>query len=163
MEKRLIVYHGSNRSFDEIDLSKSKNNRDFGVGFYTTTIREQAEDWGKALFDRYKGDGVFVYEMELIIADSLSIKYFNDLSEEWLALVQRNRTLGGIQHNFDIVQGPVANDKTTRTIGLYIAGIIDSSTAIERLRLNKVNDQVSIHTTAALSCIKLIRKYQHEG
>ncbi|MDR3224721.1 MAG: DUF3990 domain-containing protein [Clostridiales Family XIII bacterium] len=38
----LILYHGSNQLFDTVDLSKSRDKRDFGRGFYTTTIREQA-------------------------------------------------------------------------------------------------------------------------
>ena len=74
-------------------------------------------------------------------------------------MVQKNRTLGGVQHKFDIVQGPVANDKTARTIALYIAGIIDANEAIKRLQCNKVNNQVSLHTSAALSHLKINRKY----
>jgi len=88
------------------------------------------------------------------------MKKFDGLSEEWLLMVQKNRTLGGIQHQFDIVQGPVANDKTARTIALYIAKIINANEAIERLRYNQVNDQVSIHTPAALSRLRIARKYQ---
>ncbi|MCL2232160.1 MAG: DUF3990 domain-containing protein [Treponema sp.] len=52
MEAKVILYHGSNHNFDEIDLSKSKDRRDFGKGFYTTTISEQAEDWAQTLYDR---------------------------------------------------------------------------------------------------------------
>jgi len=159
METKLILYHGSNCNFDEIDISKSKDKRDFGKGFYTTTLREQAEDWAQALFDRYKGDGIYIYELELYLSGELLIKKFDGLSEEWLLMVQKNRTLGGIQHNFDIVQGPVANDRTARTIALYIAGIIDADDAIKRLQSNRINNQVSLHTSAALSRLKIIRKY----
>ena len=160
METKVILYHGSNYNFDVVDLSKSKDRRDFGKGFYTTTISEQAEDWAATLFDRYKGDGIIIYEMELELVGNLSVKHYEDLSKEWLIMVQKNRTLGGIQHNFDVVQGPVANDKTARTIALYIAGIINANEAIERLQFNKINNQVSLHTPAALSCLKIIRKYQ---
>ena len=160
METKMILYHGSNYNFDHVDLSKPKDRRDFGRGFYTTTLSEQAEDWAATLFDRYKGDGIFIYEMELELTRDLSIKRYEGLSEEWLLMVQKNRTLGGIQHNFDIVQGPVANDKTTRTIALYIAGIINANEAIERLRANKINNQVSLHTPAALSHLRIVRKYQ---
>jgi len=159
METKLILYHGSNCNFDKVDISKSKDRRDFGKGFYTTTLCEQAEDWAGALFDRYKGDGIFVYELELELTGELLVKRFDGLSEEWLLMVQKNRTLGGIQHNFDIVQGPVANDKTARTIALYIAGIIDANEAIKRLQSNRINDQVSLHTSAALSRLKIVRKY----
>jgi len=162
METKLILYHGSNKNFDTVDLSKSKDKRDFGRGFYTTTFRKQAEDWAKVLFDRYRGDGIFIYETELLISSDLSVKTFEGLSEEWLLMVQKNRTIGGIQHNFDIVQGPVANDITARTIALYIAGIINSNEAIERLKYNNINNQVSLHTPAALSHLKIIRKYSRE-
>ena len=39
----MFLYHGTNIRFDNIDLSRSKDKRDFGKGFYTTTIFEQAE------------------------------------------------------------------------------------------------------------------------
>ena len=32
--KKIIVYHGTAFDFENIDLSKSKNKRDFGKGFY---------------------------------------------------------------------------------------------------------------------------------
>jgi hypothetical protein len=159
METKLILYHGSNCNFDSVDISKSKDKRDFGKGFYTTTLREQAEDWARALFDRYKGNGIFVYELEFNLTGELSVKRYDGLSEEWLLMVQKNRTLGGIQHHFDVVQGPVANDKTARTIALYTAGIIDANEAIKRLQSNQINDQVSLHTSAALSRLTIIRKH----
>jgi hypothetical protein len=160
METRLILYHGSNQNFDEVDLSKSKDRRDFGRGFYTTILREQAEDWAIALFDRYKGDGIIIYETELELSGDLSVKSYEGLSEEWLQMVQKNRTLGGTQHQFDVVQGPVANDKTMRTIALYIAGIIDANETIKRLTFNQINNHVSLHTPVALSHLKIVRKYQ---
>ncbi|MBQ4508162.1 MAG: DUF3990 domain-containing protein [Paludibacteraceae bacterium] len=30
----MILYHGTNKAFDTIDLTKSKPNKDFGQGFY---------------------------------------------------------------------------------------------------------------------------------
>lgn len=43
----MILYHGTNISFSEIDLSKGKVAKDFGVGFYLTddqnVARRQAE------------------------------------------------------------------------------------------------------------------------
>ena len=71
METKLILYHGSNSNFDVIDLLKSKDKRDFGRGFYTTTLREQAEDWAVVLFDRYKGDGILEFSTILILSKDL--------------------------------------------------------------------------------------------
>lgn len=50
----MILYHGTNIRFSNIDLSRSKDKRDFGKGFYTTTIFEQAEHWAKNQYIRVR-------------------------------------------------------------------------------------------------------------
>lgn len=40
----MILYHGSNVKINEINLSLCKPNKDFGKGFYLTSVRSQAED-----------------------------------------------------------------------------------------------------------------------
>ena len=36
------LYHGSNMEIEKVDLSKCMPNKDFGCGFYTTLLEEQA-------------------------------------------------------------------------------------------------------------------------
>lgn len=43
----MILFHGSNTSFNEIDLTKSLPNKDFGRGFYLSDNYEQAEEMAK--------------------------------------------------------------------------------------------------------------------
>lgn len=80
------------------------------------------------------------------------------MSEEWLNFIRDNRVKGGVQHNFDIIRGAVANDKTNRTLALFVEGIYTAKEALRKLRYNKLNDQFSIHTEKALDCLKLINK-----
>ncbi len=40
----MIVYHGSTVEIAKPDLKYSKNNLDFGKGFYVTTFKEQAKN-----------------------------------------------------------------------------------------------------------------------
>jgi hypothetical protein len=68
----------------------------------------------------------------------------------------------GSNRDFDAVDLSMSKDKTTRTIALYIAGIINANEAIERLQYNRINNQVSLHTPAALSHLKIVRKYHCE-
>jgi len=44
----MILYHGTNLDFAEIDLKKSKPNKDFGQGFYLSREYAQAMDIAKA-------------------------------------------------------------------------------------------------------------------
>jgi hypothetical protein len=154
-EKRMILYHGSNQSFNNVDLSKSKDRRDFGKGFYTTTIREQALQWGYNMFNRFGGEGIFLYELDFSPSGSLKSKQFPEISDEWFDFILSNRVSSGLQHNFDFVQGPVANDKTVLTITGFIDGIFTREEAMRRLRYSKSNDQVSLHTERAVSFLKL--------
>lgn len=38
----MILYHGTNCDFSEIDLNQTKPYKDFGQGFYLTDIQDQA-------------------------------------------------------------------------------------------------------------------------
>jgi len=151
----MILYHGSNHDFNSVDLSKSKDRRDFGRGFYTTTIKEQAQQWGFNIYNRLGGDGIFLYEFEFSPSPDLLSKRFPEISDEWFDFVMANRTTGGLQHNFDFIQGPVANDKTFLTITGFLDGIFSREEALQRLRYSKSNDQVSLHTEKAVSMLAL--------
>ena len=86
-------------------------------------------------------------------------EYLHQVSfEEVLEFIKENRSKGGLQHNYDVVIGPVADDNTMETVQLYIANILTASEAVERLRYNKVNNQVSFHTEKALQYLQLVRR-----
>jgi len=89
----LTLYHGSNTVFDQISLVKSRNRRDFGRGFYTTTIREQAEQWAASLYKRYGGDGKELYILKLGNAEQLYLKTFDGLTLDWLDMIKKNRQM----------------------------------------------------------------------
>ena len=161
--KELVVYHGSCFDFDAIDLSKSHDRRDFGMGFYTTVIRRQSEEWGYRLALRRKTNAYYVYSYLFREDSGLRVKRFDSLSAEWLEFVKENRINGGIQHNYDVVIGPVADDNTMETVQLYIAGVYTPDEAVERLRHFNVNNQVSFHTKEALEHLKPIGRELYDN
>ena len=158
----LVLYHGSNIAFDKIDLGKSHNRRDFGRGFYCTVLESQAEEWAKRLYLRSHKGGRYVYRYLFRQTEDLKIKHFTALDREWLEFIKENRTKGGIQHSYDVVVGPVADDNTMETVQLYLSGILKAEEAVERLRYNKVNNQVSFHTPLALEHLTLESR-KHSG
>lgn len=157
---KLTVYHGTDCIFQDIDLHKSISRRDFGRGFYTTTIAAQAESWARSKKVRNKSKSAYVYVYEAEIPDDLSVHKYEGLTTEWLEMVRDNRKNGGIQHDYDIMIGPVANDDTMVTVNRFVQGIYTAEEAISRLRFSKTNDQVTFHTEQAVSCLKLMRRYQ---
>lgn len=156
--KELVVYHGSCYEFENIELNKSHNRRDFGKGFYTTILKSQSKEWVYRLSLREKKKNYFIYEYLFEENSVLNVKRFDTLSEEWLEFIKENRSKGGLQHKYDVVIGPVADDNTMETVQLYIANILTASEAVERLRYNKVNNQVSFHTEKALQYLHLVRR-----
>ena len=63
-----------------------------------------------------------------------------------------------VDYSTNMIIGPVADDNTMETVQLYIANILTVSEAVERLRYNKVNNQVSFHTEKALQYLQLTRR-----
>lgn len=102
----------------------------------------------------HKG-GRCVYRYLFRQTDDLKIKHFAALDQEWLEFIKENRTKGSIQHSYDVVMGPVADDNTMETVQLYLSGILKAEEAVERLRYSKVNNQVSFHTPFALEYLTL--------
>lgn len=99
-----------------------------------------------------------MYEFLFEEVSVLKVKRVDTLSEEWLEFIKSNRSKGGLQHDYDVVIGPVADDNTMETVQLYIANILTAKEAVGRLRYSKVNNQVSFHTEKALEYLKPVRR-----
>ncbi len=158
----LILFHGTDTNFSKIQLSMSHNKRDFGIGFYTTILEHQAKEWAYRLSLRNHSKNYYVMKFLFVESEELKIKRFDSLSIEWLNFIKDNRSRGGLQHAYDVVIGPVADDNTMETVQLYIAKILSAEEAVNRLRYNKVNNQVSFHTSKALEHLKFVRRDQYE-
>lgn len=146
-----------------LPVSPEKNRPlDFGSGFYTTTSLEQARRWIKirAEQDKSFGKGVISeYELDdASLPDSgLKICRFSshDLSP-WFDFVMANRHTRGFSHGYDVVIGPVANDKVFTTLTLFEAGVLDRVQAILQLKTYVLWDQYLFHTAVALKHLKYV-------
>ena len=149
----MILYHGSFMTVDKPDMLHSRPNVDFGKGFYTTPIYEQAAKWcGK--FKRRGKDGIISsYEFDETAYKALKTLKFGAYSEEWLDFILNCRS-GQDSTNYDLVIGGVANDKVFNTVELYFGGLIDKKEAITRLQYERPNLQVAFRTEKALSYLR---------
>ncbi len=160
----MILYHGSTLKVEKPNISKCRTNTDFGRGFYCTTSMEQAQKWAKLKQQRQASTKaiVSVYEIEdEIIEQHINFKVlkFTHANKEWLDFVYANRK--GMQtEQYDIVFGPVANDRLFATITLYEEGILSANAAIEQLKTHLLFNQISFHSQQAIEhlnykhCIK---------
>ena len=69
------LYHGSNTVIEEIDLAKGRPNKDYGRGFYVTTIQEQAEKMARRVARIYGGEPyVTVFELDEELTEEMKFK-----------------------------------------------------------------------------------------
>lgn len=75
----MILFHGTNENFPQIDLSKCKPYKAFGLGFYLTTIPEQAQQMALKTARMYGGGPcVLKYSIDdsIFSSSNLCIKSF---------------------------------------------------------------------------------------
>ena len=145
----MILYHGSYLEVSKPDLEHSRLNIDFGKGFYTMPILEQAENWCKKVRSEGKEGIVSVYEFNEKAFDSLKTLKFDSYSEEWLDFIVNGR-LSKDKSDYDIIIGGVANDKVFNTIELFFDDLIAKKEAINRLRYEKPNLQICFRSEKSL-------------
>lgn len=155
----MLLYHGSNIEVSNPQILESDRRLDFGKGFYLTSSCEQAKRWAELTVKR-RGTGkesVSVFEFDDTSVSDLKILHFTQAQKEWLEYVTMNRKNQTISNdNYDIVIGPVANDKTMPVISLYFSGIYDIEETIKRLMPQKLSDQYTFRTERAIKKLKFV-------
>jgi hypothetical protein len=157
------VYHGSYTQIVEIDLSKCEIGKDFGQGFYVTKIKEQAQFWAerKGLDNGTQG---YVTEFEFnenaFRHFKLKTLQFIGYDESWLDFVTMNRDTTRPQptHDYDIVEGPVADDRIATRIKKYLRGGISKQQFLEELKFIKETHQICFCTGRSLQMLDYVEK-----
>jgi hypothetical protein len=168
----MILYHGTNCTIEQIDLEKCRPYKDFGKGFYLTTIREQAEKMANRVTRIYGGEPIVnVYEFDDINTD-LRVKRFEAPTKEWAMFVIHNRNADADKnsvedHNFDnrydIVIGPVANDDLALLFRQFSSGMISVDILIREMEFKKLTNQYSFHTKEATALLRKVDEYIVKG
>lgn len=150
------LYHGSNQIVDEPEIRIARYNKDFYYGFYCTLIKEQAIKWAT----RYQSTG-YLNEYSYTENPELKIKKFETMTEEWLDFIADCRL--GKAHDYDIVEGPMANDTIFNYVQDFIDGNISRAAFWELAKFKKPTHQISFHTARALTTLKFEKGYEVNG
>ncbi|MDR0916485.1 MAG: DUF3990 domain-containing protein [Oscillospiraceae bacterium] len=157
------LYHGSNTEIFTIDLSKCKPYKDFGTGFYLTTLPSQAERMAARTARIFGGEPIVTRFEYSGNTDGLSVKHFPKPSEDWAHFVinNRNRNFADFSSpdcnhdaKYDIVIGAVANDDLVLLFRQFENGLIGIDTLKNEMIYKELTDQYSFHTERALALLK---------
>lgn len=155
MERNNILYHGSYTVVNYPELRLHKFTKDFSWGFYCTKNKNQAER-----FTKKYGDSRVISIYSLSNIDGLNIKSFNEINDEWLDFIASCRA--GETHDYDVVEGPMADDVIWDYANEYLAGKISRAAFMELARFRTATHQISFHTIKALARLKFERSYMYD-
>ena len=157
------LHHGSYMAIESIDLSLSKQGKDFGKGFYLNPDYEQAFLWAesrvKTLQEGKPTVTSYEFDLDSALEAGLNVKIFDDYTEEWAEFVVSNRrNLADTScHSYDIVIGPIANDNVGRQIQFYMQGYWTIAQLIEKIKYTpKKSTQYFFGSEKALTFLKKI-------
>jgi len=162
------LYHGSSVKIMKPDVERSnhgvgtdgrKKYKDYGKGFYTTSSKKQADRYVKISLSRCNNENGtclrtgHISEYLFKVNDAkrdLKILVFNGVSKEWLDFIADNHDLN-FDHGYDVVIGPVADDKAHGIIDGYLqrrqANLHpDWRVTLKRLKPHLLKDQILFHT-----------------
>ncbi len=156
------LYHGSTMVVRKPSLRPGRSNADFGKGFYTTSNPEQAERWAHIKQEREQASravvSVYEFDESILVNSDWNIRFFDGADEPWLYFVTDCRKSRG--HDYDLVLGPVANDKVFTTVNLFESGVLSAEAAILQLKAYKTYDQLSFHTARAIETLRFVETYE---
>lgn len=158
----ILLYHGSNVRISQIDLSRCNPYKDFGQAFYLTAEKGQAMDVALARVDIFGGDPVvntYSFDEGLLVDGSLTYKSFDGYTEEWADFIYQHRDETNVppyMHSFDVVYGPIANDRVGLQIRNYRLGSIDKTEFLRRLKYMKgITFQYAFCTRQAIDKLQM--------
>ena len=147
----MILYHASDVEVRIPEIRKTVYAKDFGCGFYCTANYAQAARWARR--DRNLVPMVNHYAYEPL--SDLKIKNFPEMTDEWLDFIADCRS--GKEHDYDVVEGPMANDTIWNFINDFVSGAISREAFWALAKFRHPTHQICFHTTAALNCIKFVK------
>jgi hypothetical protein len=159
------VFHGSYTEIDAIDLSQCQANKDFGKGFYVTKFRKQAEEWAEIMGKVNGTVGIvteFILYERAFTEESLKVLRFSEYDDEWFDFIILNRDLETPEqkHDYDIIEGPVADDKVQRRINNFLESEITREDFFEQL--TKYPDPSHQICFCTVNSLRMLKKVNHK-
>jgi hypothetical protein len=147
---REVLYHGTVSEIVRVDVTKGRDKKDFGKGFYLAVSKSQAIGMmhkkqreavrrGRNKNDVNVKEYLYKVTLDTEYAKTLDIKVFEQADEEWLDFILMCREKGGIPHKHDVVIGPTADDDTMLCLRAYWDGLYGKAGTLEAKRILLTN------------------------
>lgn len=166
MRDQVVLFHGSYLPIEHPKVIKGEYRKDFGDGFYLTTIQNQAERWANrkarnmAVTEPGCKPTVSVYILDkTAVIERFPSQLFPRMSDDWLDFIALNRSGG--EHPYQYVEGPMADDKVYNFVEAFISGRIPRETFWELCRFDYPTHQTMLRGDA-LKELSFVESYTLE-
>lgn len=160
-----VLFHGSKYGLSEVTVSGSRNNCDFGSGFYLGQTYNQAlsfvSEYDKSSVYSFKCsfDGLKVIKFDCSLEWMLAICFFRGTINEYAESSMVQKIIKKIDAA-DIVSAPIADNKMFYVMSQFAEGEINADVALHSLSASSLGLQYIIKTERALKkCIPLEKYY----
>ena len=131
------ILHASGDVVKNPMIMKTKFTKDFSWGFYCTNNLNQAKKWA------------------LRKKPQPTINYFEYLEDDWLEFIISCRN--GNLHDYDVIEGPMADDQLFFFLDDFLNNAIDRETFLKICKFRYPTHQTNFHTARALGCLKFLK------
>lgn len=166
MEKRITIYHGSEKVIEVPTFGEGKKNNDFGLGFYCTESENLAKEWAvSSLRDGFSNR--YTLDTEFLNILNLNSPEYSILN--WIAVLVEHRLFSlktpiarrakqyliehfGVNVNaFDVITGYRADDSYFDYAESFLNNAIPVEQLAKAMKLGKLGEQIVIKSKFAFS------------
>ncbi len=159
-----VLFHGSKYGLSEVAISGSRDNCDFGNGFYLGQTYNQAlsfvyeYDKASVYSFKYSFNGLKIIEFDCSMDWMLAVCYFRGTIKEYAESSRVQHIIKKIS-DADIVIAPIADNKMFYVMSQFAEGEINADVALHSLSASSLGLQYIIKTDRALKKCTPIEKY----
>lgn len=163
-QKNLILFHGSKNGLDKVTENGSRNNCDFGCGFYLGETYDQAlsfvcENKNSSVYS-FSCDitNLNILEFECSLEWMLAICYYRGTIKEY----ENNEIINDIIKKIesaDVIIAPIADNRMFYIMTLFTKGEINADVALHSLSASKLGKQYIFKTSKSIRRLLPIEKY----
>lgn len=159
-----VLFHGSKYGLSDVTVFGSRDNCDFGNGFYLGQTYNQAlsfvceYDKASVYSFKYSFDGLKIVEFDCSLDWMLAICYFRGTIKKYAQSVKVLQIIKRIE-DADVVIAPIADNKMFYVMSQFAEGEINADVALHSLSASGLGLQYIVKTEKALKKCIPIEKY----
>lgn len=160
----MVLFHGSKYGLSDISVAGSRDNCDFGKGFYLGQTYNQALsfvcefDKASVYSFKYSLEGMKCLEFDCSLDWMIAICYFRGTIRDY-AESEKVRAVMDKVEKADVIIAPIADNKMFYVMSQFAEGEINADVALHSLSASRLGLQYILKTEKALKNLVPIERY----